>query len=227
MWWGNRNRMKILFYFIRHGQTDWNLAHRIQGAKDIPLNETGRKQARMLAEGMKDRPVDSVYTSPLLRARETAQYVADYQGVQVYMVRGLEEINYGEWEGLTMRQVRFFHPIAYRKWWKDPVCGAPPGGESQMDVVKRTAGAMEVVKQHILLSGAEESDKPGKIKAAAVVLHGASLVCLLQWLLRDEGVLEESMAVENTSITTLEWDTDEDRFRLLGINDVRHLGGNE
>lgn len=218
--------MKILFYFIRHGQTDWNLAHRIQGAKDIPLNETGRKQAGMLAEGMKDRPVDSVYTSPLLRARETAQYVADYQGVQVYMVRGLEEINYGKWEGLTMRQIRFFHPVAYKKWRKDPVYGAPYGGESQMDVIKRTAMAMEAVKQHILLYGAEESDESDKIKAAAVVLHGASLVCLLQWLLRDEEVLEENMAVENASITTLEWDTSEDRFRLLGINDVRHLGGN-
>lgn len=56
------------------------------------------------------------------------------------------------------------------------------------------------------------------------MLHGGLLVCLLQWMLRDEGVTEESMTVENTSITTMEWEPVEDQFRLLGINNVRYFG---
>ena len=67
--------MKI--YMIRHGQTDWNLAGKIQGKTDVPLNEEGRAQARFLAEAMKSRPAAKVFTSPLKRARETAQAVAE------------------------------------------------------------------------------------------------------------------------------------------------------
>ena len=65
-------------YLIRHGQTDWNRAGKIQGMRDIPLNETGRQQARQLAEGMADRPVARVFTSRLKRARETD----DWNGMQ-------------------------------------------------------------------------------------------------------------------------------------------------
>ena len=70
--------MKI--YMIRHGQTDWNLAGKIQGKTDVPLNEEGRAQARFLAEAMKSRPAVKVFTSPLKRARETARVVAEALG---------------------------------------------------------------------------------------------------------------------------------------------------
>lgn len=93
-------------YLIRHGQTDWNLAHRIQGRKDIPLNETGRQQARLLAEGMKNRPAEKIFTSQMLRARETAEILANSQNVSLYLVKGLEEINYGEWEGMTWEEIQ-------------------------------------------------------------------------------------------------------------------------
>ena len=62
-------------YIVRHGETDWNKARRVQGFSDIPLNEYGRHLARETAEGMKDIPFDLDYTSPLVRSRETAENI--------------------------------------------------------------------------------------------------------------------------------------------------------
>ena len=74
-------------YIIRHGQTDWNVQGRIQGRQDIPLNAAGRSQAQMLAKGMEKRPVTAIYSSPQLRAMETAMALAGNQGVEVIPLR--------------------------------------------------------------------------------------------------------------------------------------------
>ena len=119
-------------YLIRHGQTDWNRAGKIQGMRDIPLNEAGREQARRLAEGMAGRPVARVFSSSLQRARETAQILADSQGIPLYLVKGLEEISYGDWEGMSMEEIRQRFPNEFAAWWEDPVEGAPPKGARWM-----------------------------------------------------------------------------------------------
>lgn len=201
-------------YLIRHGQTDWNLACRIQGQRDIPLNETGRLQAARLAEGMKERPVERVFTSRLSRARETAEAVAKSQGVPLYLVDGLEEINYGKWEGMTMEEIRRTYPEEYDAWWKDPVNGAPHGGESQMDVLVRTARAMEAVKANMA------SDR---VEAAAVVSHGAAICCILPWLLKEDMPEEDGYSIANASITVIHYDPKKGSCTLEMLNDVRHL----
>lgn len=201
-------------YLIRHGQTDWNLAHRIQGQRDIPLNETGRRQAAQLAEGMKERPVARVFTSRLSRARETAEAVADSQGVSLYLVDGLEEISYGQWEGMTMEEIRQAYPAEYDVWWKDPVNGAPPGGESQMDVLVRTARAMEAIKANMASDGA---------KAVAVISHGASICCILPWLLKEGMPKEDGFSIMNAAITVIDYDPESGTCVLETLNDDRHL----
>ena len=65
----------MMLYIVRHGETDWNKAHKVQGRTDIPLNDYGRRLAGETAEGMKDIPIDLGFTSPLLRAKETAQII--------------------------------------------------------------------------------------------------------------------------------------------------------
>ena len=65
----------MLLYIVRHGETDWNKAGKVQGRTDIPLNERGRYLAEATAEGMKDVRIDFCYTSPLIRAKETAQII--------------------------------------------------------------------------------------------------------------------------------------------------------
>ncbi len=200
-------------YLIRHGQTDWNRAGKIQGMRDIPLNEAGREQARRLAEGMAGRPVARVFSSSLQRARETAQILADSQGIPLYLVKGLEEISYGDWEGMSMEEIRQRFPNEFAAWWEDPVKGAPPKGESQMDVLIRSARAMEAVKANMAEDSAE---------AVAVVSHGATICCILSWLLKDQ--VPEELSVANVSVTTIGYDPVTGICELEALNDVRHLG---
>ena len=105
-------------YIIRHGQTDWNVQGRIQGRQDIPLNAAGRSQAGMLALGMKERPVSAVYSSPQLRAMETARALAEDQGVEVISVPELVEIGYGNWEGRTAQDILTRERKLYEEWWQ-------------------------------------------------------------------------------------------------------------
>src|SRR5690554_3316332 len=92
--------------FIRHGQTDWNAALKMQGTSDIPLNETGRQQARDAVNVLADAGWEVIVSSPLSRARETAQIVADGLGIALGRSYDLlVERAYGEGEGLTLAEI--------------------------------------------------------------------------------------------------------------------------
>jgi broad specificity phosphatase PhoE len=101
---------------VRHGETDWNLGNRFQGHADPPLNETGRTQARELAAALVDRSFDAVFTSPLRRARESAEIIAASHGLQPIPVEDLREVDVGEWQGLTREEVARRFPGQYRRW---------------------------------------------------------------------------------------------------------------
>jgi broad specificity phosphatase PhoE len=89
----------------RHGETDWNRDGRWQGWADPPLNDTGRAQARKLADELESTPFDAVYSSDLRRARETAEILAAPHGVPVHADIGLREIDVGSWSGLTRAEI--------------------------------------------------------------------------------------------------------------------------
>src|SRR5919204_3945947 len=88
----------LRLYIARHGETDWNVQHRLQGWTDRPLDETGRKQAVALAESLKGVHLDAVYSSTLSRSRDTAQTVAG-KTMTVTTLDGLRERNYGHFQG--------------------------------------------------------------------------------------------------------------------------------
>mgnify|MGYP000626705443 CR=1 FL=1 len=95
----------MLLYLVRHGETDWNLERRIQGSTDIPLNNTGREQARVTGRLLSSRHWDAIYSSPLSRARETAEIIASEVGLPgPTPVDALVERAYGEAEGLAERR---------------------------------------------------------------------------------------------------------------------------
>ena len=98
----------MLFYLVRHGQTDWNRAGKIQGTTDIPLNETGRQQAEQLATVLKERigysaetRIDAVYASPLARAFQTAEILAKEEKLPLRRLTGLRERDFGYWQKLA------------------------------------------------------------------------------------------------------------------------------
>jgi probable phosphoglycerate mutase len=86
---------------VRHGETDWNAAGRLQGHTDRPLNDFGRTQARRLAEQLADDGIAAIYASDLARARETAEIVGERLGLPVAIDPDLREKDWGTWEGLT------------------------------------------------------------------------------------------------------------------------------
>ncbi|WP_159448389.1 histidine phosphatase family protein [Demequina sp. NBRC 110052] len=105
-------------FVVRHGQTDWNLANRLQGSSDIPLNDTGRAQASVAAPGLLAQleGMPTVVASTLSRARETAQILFEGWDVQIHEDARIAERSYGVWEGMEadLRQVN--HPEDYDRW---------------------------------------------------------------------------------------------------------------
>ena len=88
-----------MLYIMRHGRTDWNVRHKLQGSTDIPLNEEGRRMAEKAGEEYRDVPLDICFCSPLSRARETAEIVLRGREIPIWTDDRLREMSFGEYEG--------------------------------------------------------------------------------------------------------------------------------
>ena len=116
---------------IRHGETDWNLARRIQGHTDIPLNHTGLEQARLLSQSLADESFDAIYASDLSRARQTAEATAHRLRQIVQLDPALRERHYGDFQARTYDESRALYPEAYARFeMREPSAAFPGGGES-------------------------------------------------------------------------------------------------
>lgn len=142
----------MLFYLVRHGQTDWNRAGKIQGTTDIPLNETGRQQAEQLAAVLKERSgypagtrIDAVYTSPLARAFQTAEILSKEGKLPLRRLMGLRERDFGCWEGKSWQQVEAEYPDEFHLWREQPMVGIPSGGESRKSCEARSERAIRKI----------------------------------------------------------------------------------
>ncbi len=102
-------------FLTRHGQTDWNAERRWQGHADPPLNERGREEAHALAESLVSHGIEAIYSSDLVRARETAEIVAARLGLPVTLDARLREVDVGEWSGLTTPEIEQAYPDAMER----------------------------------------------------------------------------------------------------------------
>jgi broad specificity phosphatase PhoE len=132
---------------VRHGETDWNRDLRVQGHADRPLNDTGREQARAIAEELARETIDAIYTSDLARARETAELIAERAGVPFVLEPQLREIDVGEWQGLTRAEIEEQFPEGMRSWherghgWEE--------GETYEELAERVLTALDrIVRAH-------------------------------------------------------------------------------
>ncbi|PPF85536.1 histidine phosphatase family protein [Subtercola sp. Z020] len=145
---------------VRHGQTDWNLAKRIQGSTDIPLNDTGRAEARETAATLVGEHFDEVLTSPLSRARETAEIIAAALGLpQPTVDAELVERRYGDAEGMDYRELHERFPSHI----------VVPGRETHREVQDRVRAALIRIAE----------SRPGE--SLVVVCHGGVISSLVRY----------------------------------------------
>ena len=158
-------------YLVRHGETDWNIASRIQGQTDTILNEKGRQQAEEFAAMIVEQGyrIDSIYTSSKKRACETADIIGRAMGIEPKVLPGLEEISLGKWEGYTWKQVREEFKEEYQLWHDNRRYQIPPMGESYQQLLDRLLPALDEIM---------EKEK-GNI---LMVTHSAVIMTLLSYI---------------------------------------------
>lgn len=194
---------------IRHGETDWNVATRIQGQLDIGLNATGRWQAERLARALSDEALDMIYSSDLARAHATAQAVAQSAGVPLRTDSSLRERGFGVFEGLSFAEVEQRFPEQARRWRQRDATFGPDGGEPLRVFYERAVSAVAALAarhrgQHI-----------------AVVTHGGVLDALYRAGSRVALDAPRSWQLGNASINRLLHG--EHGFSLVGWGDTLHL----
>ena len=200
-----------ILYLIRHGETDANASGTWQGSTDSPLNARGRAQAQAVARRIADEklPIAHIYSSPLQRARHTAEAIARALGnVPVTLDAGLAEFHLGEWEGLSYAELNDDKRL-WERMGIDPDF-APPGGESPRQFATRLLNSFAAIRQ-------KHPDE-----AVIVVGHGGALATVLSLILHEEGSLWRQYQMLNTALTKLVYDPDP---HLEFFSDVSHLAG--
>lgn len=180
-------------YFIRHGQTDWNIEGKIQGSYDTELNDTGINQAIELANKVLDSNIkfSKIYSSKQTRALKTAEILSGYTKVDYIPVEGLEEINLGDWEGLTWKEARDKYPKEYEEWYHNRRYSRSHNGESYQDMLDRV---LEVLHKIISTSNSD----------LVIVTHSAVIMCL-QCFITDTPFKDMSkFKIDNISITEID-----------------------
>ena len=141
--------MQTTIYLVRHGQTAWNKEEVFRGRTDIPLDETGLKEAESAGEYFKTFDIEAVYSSPLSRAWQTAQKISRFHSLDVQALEGLLDMSFGSWEGRSLKEVKETDGERYRQWREEPHLLRLPGGETLAEVRARAMSALEeVVRKH-------------------------------------------------------------------------------
>jgi probable phosphoglycerate mutase len=158
---------------LRHGQTEYNAASRMQGQLDTELSELGREQAVAAAEVLAKRQPLLIVSSDLRRALDTATALGERAGLPVTTDIRLRETHLGDWQGMTHREVDDIAPGA-RLAWRDDARWAPHGGESRVDVAARSLPVVEELVEHQTDWGViDEPDRP-----VVLVAHGGLIAAL-------------------------------------------------
>lgn len=201
---------------VRHGQTDWNRARRVQGHLDIPLNDTGRRQAQALAralaaEASAAEALAAVYASDLQRAWATAELLAAACRAPLRADPALRERALGRFEGLTHDEIAARWPDDALRWRRREPAFEPGGGESLLAFQARcVAAAARIAAAH-------------RGQAVALVAHGGVLDALYRAATGATPEAPRTWALGNAAINRLLWHGE--GFVLVGWNDDAHLAG--
>lgn len=198
-------------FLTRHGQTDWNIARRYQGHSDTELNQVGIRQAELLAQRLSKETIHAIYSSDLSRAMTTAEIIANAQG-QAPVFRSdmrLRELSFGDWEGMTYREMSAHSPELFDAWMKDSLTISTPNGETHRQLAERVQAAFDEIKaKH-------------KEETVLIVGHSGSMQTLLALLLGVDLSRYWQFRVSQASLSELT--VYEDSVTLNLFNDISHL----
>ncbi|MBN1164377.1 MAG: histidine phosphatase family protein [Candidatus Krumholzibacteriota bacterium] len=203
----NKEFRKI--HLVRHGESTWNRERRVQSNRaPITLSPVGEEQARLLGERLETLPFDQVFCSDVDRAVQTAR-IALGDSYPIIFSPELREISFGEWEGMTVSEIRESSPGDLEKWFRHPSSVVIRGAEEYSAFHHRIVRAMEEIID----------STTGDL---LVISHGGVICTWLTHILRMDPDDLWSFSLPNTSLTTIMLDF-RPRIRLLG--DSSHLRG--
>lgn len=207
----------VRLILVRHGLTEWNTSGKYQGHTDISLSSQGDKQAQALAVRLSHENITRVYSSDLMRARQTAERIAAYHSLPVITDPRLREMSFGEWEGLTFEEIGERWPELQKRWLEDPVSLCAPGGEPAEALHERLREAL----RHIYKDLSRYQAKQGTAATGVIVTHGGALRALMAF--SSTGSLKSlwKFSVLQASISAGELTPA--GLKLTTWNDVSHL----
>jgi broad specificity phosphatase PhoE len=203
--------MKQTLLFIRHGQTTWNVEHRLPGQlPGVTLNDTGRKQAARLADALHILPISAIISSPLERARDTAEIIAQSRGLSIQLEPDLMDVNVGHWAGKIFDELAKNDPD-WKAFVRDPSV-APEGVETFPQVQERVLAAVERWRTR---------ENTGTY--IAFVAHADIIKLLIAHYTGLEAGRAGTLFIDNASVSLVELDGDQ-RPRVVGIGWSPHPG---
>ena len=200
-------------YFVRHGQTVWNVEKRFQGLSDSPLTELGITQAKLLGEKLKDIKFDKFYSTSLKRAYDTANYIKGNRKQKVEIFDDFVEISMGDMEGIKQEDFKKLYPEQVKNFFFNQLEYDPTAyhGESFIEVRER------VIKG---LNKFVELNK--NYERVLVVSHGATLKTLLHYISgKDISTLSDEAIPKNTSYTIVKYQNG--KFEITDFSNTSHL----
>lgn len=196
-------------FLIRHGRTQFNREKVFRGRIDVPLDERGREEAQALAQRLKGSGVRVLYSSPLLRAKETASIVGEAIGAEVKVAPELLDLDFGLWQGMAVKEVEEAFPDLYRLWVEAPHQVVFPQGESLREVEGRVWPFVQSLK------AIHPGEKVGLVSHRVVL---KVLICRLLGL-----GLEAFWRIEQATAALNRFLWDGKRWVAKAINDTCHL----
>ena len=200
-------------YFVRHGQTVWNVEKRFQGLSDSPLTELGITQAKLLGEKLKDIKFDKFYSTSLKRAYDTANYIKGNRKQKVEIFDDFVEISMGDMEGIKQEDFKKLYPEQVKNFFFNQLEYNPSsfGGESFLEVRERVIRGLN---KFIELNKNYER--------VLVVSHGATLKTLLHYISgKDISTLSDEAIPKNTSYTIVKYENG--KFEITDFSNTSHL----
>lgn len=199
-------------YLVRHGETEWNKASRVQGRTDTELSNVGIMQARKLAKRLACENIDYIYSSSLKRALRTAEIVREYKNCSIVESDKYHEICLGPWEGMCINEIKEKYGEHFRVYREDPANFKLPGAETFQQLADRTYNAiMEIVSCH----------KGGNI---LVVSHGTAIKAAIIRILGIDITNYTKFRIDNASISIIGFPEDNpDKPVVFNLNDTGHL----